>query len=224
MRRGNSLLPATVFAINEPFYCKVKTAWPEVGIIGDSEYEIQPGPTLPENIIALRYHGRPYLYRLIDRDSRGNLLVCGRDGRTVGLNHDSFTLEGRLVLDSRRSLSLPPVSEQPSLIITDSLLSWRNDAQGSNVSISLKWIKTTGESPDEIKALGWLSSAHPDDRERIVRARDAGIKSGELYFIDYQLRGLSGKYIPIHSYSAPLFGDNGEILGWHGAAQIKSGG
>jgi PAS domain S-box-containing protein len=102
------------------------------------------------------------------------------------------------------------------------LLSWRNDQSGSNLSISLKWVRLTGQAPDEVNALGWLNAAHPDDRERILRTREAGIKSGELYFIDYQLRMVSGEYCHVHTYSAPILGSNGEVIGWQGAAQNQT--
>jgi PAS domain-containing protein len=220
MPRHAPLAPAKIIALNKPFYCTVKISWPEAGIIGNAKYEIQPGPTFPDDIIAIRVNGRPSLCKLIARDHDGNLTLRDRLHNCLELKRGSFAVEGRLILDSCRLLVPNEQIVESALIATDSILSWRNDAQGSNFGISLQWIKLTGQTPREIKDLGWVMAAHPDDRERIVRIREAGIKARKIYSMEYRVHLLVGGYLTIHTYSAPIIGSNGEITGWHGAARI----
>ena len=222
MPRRNSLPLAKIIALNGPFYCTAKISWPEAGIVGNAEYEIHPGPTFPDDIIAIRVNGRPSLCKLIARDPSGNVLLRDRLHNYFELKYGSFTTEGRLILDSCRPLIAKRQIVGSALISTDSLLSWRNDEQGSNFGISLEWIKLTGQPPQEIKDVGWLAAVHPDDRERVIRTREAGMKAGKLYFADCRLHLISGGYIPILAQSAPIVGATGKITGWKGAAQIRS--
>src|SRR5579862_1648899 len=78
-----------------------------------------------------------------------------------------------------------------------------------------RWI--TGQSAEEYIGHGWLSSVHPEDRERVERDWRECVKTGKIFDDRYRIRTKGGSYRHYDVRAVPIERD-GKIVEWVGAS------
>ncbi|HYF14108.1 MAG TPA: PAS domain S-box protein [Phycisphaerales bacterium] len=83
--------------------------------------------------------------------------------------------------------------------------------------LSRGWHEFTGQREEEGLGLGWADAAHPDDRERIVRAFLAAAAKREPFAFDFSLRRADGEYRWAIGAGRPRFNPDGSFAGYIGS-------
>ena len=78
------------------------------------------------------------------------------------------------------------------------------------------WRAFTGQSPAELAGRGFLDAVHPDDRERVERAWQAGLADKVPYDVEFRLRRGDGSFAEVLSRGVPVVDDDGTLLEWLG--------
>ena len=115
--------------------------------------------------------------------------------------------------------SFDPVDAYARLIL-DSVphIVWTASADGVTTSLNRRGTAYTGRPPGPLCDSGWLSRAHPDDRELAGRAWAEAVAGGTEYGVEYRFRRFDGVY-RWHSFRAqPVRGSDGEVAFWIGTA------
>jgi two-component sensor histidine kinase/CheY-like chemotaxis protein len=69
----------------------------------------------------------------------------------------------------------------------------------------------------------WLDTyIHPDDQPQVLSAIDEAVRNGTPFEIEHQVKRIDGTLGWVHSRAVPVFGENGEIVEWFGAARDVS--
>jgi PAS domain S-box-containing protein len=89
---------------------------------------------------------------------------------------------------------------------------WVTNASGEVVYINRQWYEYTGQTPEELRAQGYLSVIHPEERE-LVRSRGGEARVAALPFEgEFRYRRKDGEYRWFWSRSMPLCGPKGELV------------
>lgn len=115
--------------------------------------------------------------------------------------------------------ALGPVDAYAQLIL-DSVphVVWTASADGVTTSLNQRGMAYTGHRPGPNGDGGWLSRAHPDDRELARGAWAEAVAEGKDYAVEYRFRRFDGVY-RWHSFRAePVRGSDGEVAFWIGTA------
>lgn len=94
---------------------------------------------------------------------------------------------------------------------------WVDDVDASCVVISNQWLEFTGRTSEQELGYGWIESIHPDDRDKVIRAR-AGRKP---FFVKHRLRRHDGVYLLFGNQGQPYFND-GHYAGFVGCAVLTT--
>lgn len=106
------------------------------------------------------------------------------------------------------------------------------DANGKIVRVNSRWVAYTGKSIEEIEgaqADALLGIVHPDDVEETRERWISSLETGELFEMQYRLRGVEdGRYRWFLARAAPVRDAGGELTHWAGIAtdindQMRSG-
>lgn len=66
------------------------------------------------------------------------------------------------------------------------------DEAGATLFANRRWFELTGLSPEEIQGTGWMSVAHPLERDRLAREYQAALRNGSRLETEIRLRSGSG--------------------------------
>lgn len=101
-----------------------------------------------------------------------------------------------------------------TLVATVSQMLWVADPQGRVIEHSPSWEQVTGLSWEGVQGAGWLTSAHPEDREELSkRWFQAVAEVPELFEHLYRLRHADGTYRHCRIRAVPVF-KSGFVLEW----------
>ena len=137
---------------------------------------------------------------------------------------DSVVVTSRLP-----SVSCSPHDESPhsageavadAELILDSVphVVWTASADGTTMTLNPRGIAYTGRRPALHCDGGWLTSTHPDDRERARRAWAEAVGAGTDFALECRFRRFDGVY-RWHSFRAEPVGDShGKVAFWIGTA------
>jgi PAS domain S-box-containing protein len=95
---------------------------------------------------------------------------------------------------------------------------WVLDDKGMATMISPRWQQITGMSEDESRGRGFISALHPADQERVAKAIEHSLHTGEPIDVECRVRTSSGGWRWIHSRGAPRRDAAGKIIRWYGSA------
>jgi PAS domain S-box-containing protein len=137
------------------------------------------------------------------------------DGTTTGIHG-----VGRDVTEERRTQEALQRSRDFYLSIFDHFPTpvWRTDASGGCDYFNQTWLDFTGRPLAEQLGEGWAGLVHPADRERCVAAYRAAFAARRTFEHEYRLLHHSGEYRAVVDLGHPLYGLDGEFLGYTGAA------
>ena len=148
-------------------------------------------------------------------------IIRGADGRTVGT-----MFVGNDVTERRASEQEITRSEDRFRILADLTSDYVYSASfGDEFTITTEWVEgafqhITGFAPEEFigNPGAWEKLIHPDDRSNMGRIQD---NLGERHPLAFEYRILlpNGSMRWLRDHIFPIFGDNGEIKGMHGAVR-----
>jgi PAS domain S-box-containing protein len=82
--------------------------------------------------------------------------------------------------------------------------------------LSQSWLDYFGQTREEAMGGGWTSVIHPDDVDRVVANRKAGLASGDLVVQELRCRGADGVYRWFLNRSLPIRDDEGKVVKSYG--------
>ncbi len=126
------------------------------------------------------------------------------------------------------SASCSPDDESPdsaaeaadAQLILDSVphVVWTTSADGTTMSLNPRGMAYMGQRPAPNCDGGWLTSTHPDDRERARSAWAEAVIAGTNFAFECRFRRFDGVY-RWHSFRAePVCGPHGKVAFWVGTA------
>jgi len=115
-----------------------------------------------------------------------------------------------LVLDSEAQFR--------ELADTTPALMWMTDAEGDVTFVNQGWLRFTGGTPGAEIGGSFALSAHPDDREEVLRLWAEALRRREEFRCEYRLRhGASGGWRWVLELGTPRY-SGGEFVGYVGTA------
>ena len=97
------------------------------------------------------------------------------------------------------------------------MMVWVTEPDGTCTFLSKSWYEFTGQREEEALGFGWLEAVHPDDREMSNTAFVESNSAQTNFKIEYRLRTADGNYRWAIDAATPLFGPNGDYLGYVGS-------
>ena len=94
---------------------------------------------------------------------------------------------------------------------------WTCGPDGRCTSVSRGWSEYTGLAKADALRQGWITAAHPEDRERAARVLGEAVTKREPFAVDYRLRRRDGAHRWVMDSGRPRYGAGGEILGYVGS-------
>jgi PAS domain S-box-containing protein len=96
---------------------------------------------------------------------------------------------------------------------------WVMDAEGNDLQVSSRWVRTTPLGKDRTRNLRWLEALHAEDLERIVKTMKEALSTGKPIDIEYRIEGVDGEWRWMRSRGSPRYGALGEIRRWYGSVE-----
>jgi len=96
---------------------------------------------------------------------------------------------------------------------------WVMDAQGNNLQVSARWVRTIPLGKDRMRNLHWLEALHLDDLEPTIRAMKHALRTGEPIDIEYRILSIDDEWRWMRSRGSPHFAPSGEIKRWYGSVE-----
>jgi len=159
-------------------------------------------------------------YRVIWPDGSVHWLFL--KGRAIYDNSGRPCLKG-IAMDvtaHRRAEDALRESEQRNRVMVETVpyLAWRASADGLEVQCNQRWYEYTGQTPDQVRAHGWLAAVHPDDLFGVVERTAHAAIMQEPYEIEYRLRRASdGSYRWHLTRAVPILDSDDHVTSWVGA-------
>lgn len=94
---------------------------------------------------------------------------------------------------------------------------WASDLNGHRSFLSRGWMELTGEPSARGLGIGWLSTVHADDRERVIHESQTAMQQHRPYQVRYRVRSANGTYRWVMSAGRPQADERGEIVGYVGS-------
>ncbi|GAB3326377.1 hypothetical protein GCM10027511_36220 [Hymenobacter humi] len=95
---------------------------------------------------------------------------------------------------------------------------WTAQPNGERDYFNTRWLAFTGRTLEEQLGGQWMTSLHPEDRDRVLNTWQESIATGNLYQVEYRLRRHDGQYRWILVRATPRRNAEGEITMWVGGA------
>jgi PAS domain S-box-containing protein len=92
------------------------------------------------------------------------------------------------------------------------------DAQGSKNYVNPQFTAYTGLTAAQVQGDGWARSLHPDDAGVCLANWKYCVSTRQTYEMEYRYRRHDGVFRWFMDRSAPIFRDNGSLIGWIGTA------
>jgi PAS domain S-box-containing protein len=96
---------------------------------------------------------------------------------------------------------------------------WVMDAEGNNLQVSARWVRTTPLGKDQTRNLHWLEALHSDDLEPTIRIMKQALRTGTPIDVEYRVLGVDEEWRWMRSRGFPRFAPNGDITRWYGSVE-----
>lgn len=126
--------------------------------------------------------------------------------------------EAQAIRARRRAEEALRLSEERyrSLVVAIAQIVWTTNADGQVTEDQPAWRGFTGQPPEAIKGDGWLAALHPSDRERVVAAWSAAVRTQMVFEAEYRLRRHDAEYRYFSVRGVPVKEKDGTIREWIG--------
>ncbi len=94
---------------------------------------------------------------------------------------------------------------------------WISAPEGACTFVSRGWSEYTGQAQAQAVGQGWISAAHPADRERATQVIRQAMSKRDPFAVDYRLRRKDGAYRWVLDSGRPRYAPGGEFLGYMGS-------
>ncbi len=123
-------------------------------------------------------------------------------------------------IERARALAEVRESEERFRSIANSapILVWVTNADRKRAFVNQTYVEFMGASYEEALDRDWREFLHPDDWTRILKEQMAGEGSLKPFSLEARYKRADGAWRWLRSYSRPRFGQEGELLGFVGAA------
>jgi PAS domain S-box-containing protein len=95
-------------------------------------------------------------------------------------------------------------------------LTWVADAVGEQVWFNRRWHEYTGVPTADLQHQGWMTFAHPDHADRVVRGLLNSLSLVQSWEDTYLLRAVDGTYRWFLARAVPIMGLDGAVQRWFG--------
>lgn len=133
-------------------------------------------------------------------------------------NGDPLVLTGITIdiTEERNAIEAIRQKEQKFRLLAENLpqIIWVSDFFGNHEYRSSRWIEYFGT--DELEH-GWISSCHPQDRERAESEWNRGKQEQRPFQFEVRLKDAHGNYRWHRSVAEPITDDQGTVVKWVGA-------
>ncbi|MBD2256003.1 PAS domain S-box protein [Pseudanabaena sp. FACHB-2040] len=111
-------------------------------------------------------------------------------------------------------------SEEQYRFLTEAIpqLVWTADATGRNEYVNQQMCDYIGLTQEQLLALSWQETVHPDDRDNVLRQWLKATHEAKLYELEYRLRRADGVYRWHLVRAVPFKDSQGQVIRWFGAA------
>lgn len=100
---------------------------------------------------------------------------------------------------------------------------WESNTEGQTVYASTHLAELVGLAPTAILGNGWVTTLHPDDRDRVFREWQAAVAQRRFFALRYRFQHLDGRVVPVWGKGLPLYGATGQITGFVGVLKEEEG-
>jgi PAS domain S-box-containing protein len=114
---------------------------------------------------------------------------------------------------------LPVADPQPHEIRVNPEEPWVMDAEGNNLQVSSRWVRTIPLGKDRTRNLHWLEALHVDDLEHTIKTMKHALRTGVAIDIEYRVLSVDGEWRWMRSRGSPRFAPSGEITRWYGSVE-----
>ncbi len=95
-------------------------------------------------------------------------------------------------------------------------LAWIAHPDGYIYWYNERWYAYTGTTPEQIEGWGWQSVHDPEVLPKVLEQWNSSIATGQMFDMEFPLRGADGIFRPFLTRVLPLKDANGNILQWFG--------
>ena len=95
-------------------------------------------------------------------------------------------------------------------------LAWIARADGNIYWYNKRWYAYTGTAPEQMEGWGWQSVHDPTVLPKVLEKWRASIATGQMFDMEFPLRGADGIFRPFLTRVLPLKDANGNVLQWFG--------
>jgi PAS domain S-box-containing protein len=95
---------------------------------------------------------------------------------------------------------------------------WTAGPDGGASYFNQRWFEYTGMKPEETGPDAWRLVVHPDDLPNAIGRREATLRSGETFEVEYRFRAADGTYRWHLGRAVPMRDEAGRIDFWIGTA------
>lgn len=81
---------------------------------------------------------------------------------------------------------------------------WESDPAGNTVYASSHLAELVGLTPQAILGNGWVTTLHPDDRERVFREWQSAVSQQRFFALKYRFQHLDGRVVTVWGKGLPL--------------------
>jgi PAS domain S-box-containing protein len=114
---------------------------------------------------------------------------------------------------------LPVDVSLPSEIRINPETPWVMDAEGNNLQVSSRWVRTIPLGKDRTRNLHWLEALHVDDLEHTIKTMKHALRTGDVIDVEYRVQSIDGEWRWMRSRGSPRFAPSGEITRWYGSVE-----
>ncbi len=168
----------------------------------------------------------------LERDGRweGELVHTARDGRRItvatrwALDRDSQGRRAGIletntdITERKRAEAALRDTEQRFRTMADAIpqLAWMAQPDGYIFWYNRRWHEYTGTTPEQMEGWGWQSVHDPEMLPKVLERWKASIATGQLFDMEFPLRGADGRFRWFLTRVMPLKDAEGKVVRWFG--------
>lgn len=137
--------------------------------------------------------------------------IGGEASRKVAILFSDIT-ERRQAVEALRE------SEQRFRTMANSIsqLAWIAQADGLLTWYNRRWYEYTGTTPEQMEGWGWQDVHDPEVLPKVIEQWSAAIAGGQIFEMEFPLRGADGKFRRFLTRALPLRDSDGKVVQWFG--------